>query len=192
MSFHSSASTWFSRAPTKLNPVQRYWLTRPGALTAGLRQLGELHIEVLNESLASLGTDEAVALNLPIRHPLWLREILMSLDGVPSVLARSITPIQSARGVWQSIRALNTRPLADILYHDPRIVRSQFECAPVLRGRQIYHTQEKFAPSSKSYPDYARRSIFYRNGHPLMVTECFLETFWLLLDALPNDHHRKK
>ncbi len=187
MSFQSYAGAWYQQAPLKLDPIQRYWLTRPGALTGGLRQLGELHIEVLNESYASLGTDEAVAMQLPIRHPLWLREIIMSIDGTPCVLARSITPIIAARGVWKSIRSLNTRPLADILYNDPRIIRSSFECAPVQAGRQIYHTQERFFPKQSSRPDYARRSIFYKEGHPLMVTECFLDVFWLLLEQFEGN-----
>lgn len=187
MSFQTFAGAWYQEAPLKLDPIQRHWLTRPGALTAGLRQLGQLHIEVLNESYASLGTDEAAALHLPIRHPLWLREIIMSIDGTPCVLARSITPISAARGVWKSIRSLKTRPLADILYHDPRIVRSRFECAPVQRGRQIYRTQQNFFPNYSAKLDYARRSIFYKEGHPLMVTESFLESFWLIVDQFDGN-----
>ena len=187
MSFQSYAGAWLNQAPLKLDPIQRYWLARPGALTAGLRQLGQLHIEVLNESYASLDRDEAIALQLPIRHPLWLREIIMSIDGTPCVLARSITPISAARGVWKSIRALNTRPLADILYNDPRIIRSRFECAPVQAGRQIFLTQERYFPKYSARPDYARRSIFYKESHPLMVTESFLETFWLLLDQFDGN-----
>src|SRR3546814_2775441 len=60
------------------------------------------------------------------RSPVWVREIIMSIDGVDSVFARSFTPLSASHGLWQGMRRLRTRPLADMLYNNPQIIRSPF------------------------------------------------------------------
>ncbi|MFQ6746237.1 chorismate--pyruvate lyase, partial [Bordetella pertussis] len=43
------ARGWLPAAPSTLDPLRKYWLFRPGALTAGLRQLGHVRLRVLAE-----------------------------------------------------------------------------------------------------------------------------------------------
>ena len=40
---------WLASAPPVLTLTQRHWLFRPGALTAGLRQVGQVRLRVLAE-----------------------------------------------------------------------------------------------------------------------------------------------
>jgi len=126
-----SPTGWRPVPPPSLSALQKHWLLRPGALTAGLRALGRMQLRVLDEYAAGLPRDEAPALRLPPRTPVWVREIVMSVDGVDSVAARSLTPLAASHGVWQGMRRLRTRPLADMLYHDPGILRTPFAVARV-------------------------------------------------------------
>jgi chorismate--pyruvate lyase len=102
----------------------------------------------------------------------------MRLGGQDCVVARSLTPLGSSHGVWQGIRRLRTRPLADMLYHDASIRRSDFEVARLGRRSALFQTVQRNLARPVTLPLLARRSVFWRSGQPLLVTECFLPEFW--------------
>jgi len=172
---------WLAAAAPSWSPLQKYWLLRPGALTAGLRRLGAVRLEVLREYAEGLRPDEAACLTRPVRSPVWVREIVMSIDGVDSVAARSLTPLPASHGVWQGMRRLRARPLADMLYHDPRVTRSAFSVArlhwPMPFHALASRVQARHGAAPPA-PLLARRSVFWRAGQPLVVAECFLPAFW--------------
>ncbi|SUV85012.1 chorismate--pyruvate lyase [Bordetella pertussis] len=59
------ARGWLPAAPSTLDPLRKYWLFRPGALTAGLRQLGHVRLRVLAEYPTGAPRDEATACASP-------------------------------------------------------------------------------------------------------------------------------
>lgn len=180
----TSIRTWWRQGPPpSASPLQKSWLMRAGALTKGLREVGPLSLEVLHESPGALTTDEATGLLLARRSPVWIREIVMSIDGTHAVVARSVAPLAATHGVWQGIRGLRTRPLADILYHDPAIRRSSFQVARVRSPMPMLLPVRRIMPQLQGSafdvpPMLARRSVFWRSGAPLLVAECFLPAFW--------------
>jgi len=169
---------WRAAVPQSLTSLQKYWLQRPGALTDGLRRLGELHLQVVREYACGAPPDEAAGLRQPARTPVWVREIRMSINDTPVVAARSLTLLTASHGVWQGMRQLRVRPLADMLYHDPRITRSDFAIARLRAPLAFYVALRQQIPPAA--PLFARRSIFWCHGQPLMVAECFLPDFWPL------------
>ncbi len=106
----------------------------------------------------------------------------MDLDGQDCVVARSITLLMASHGIWQGMRRLRSRPLADILYGDPAITRSDFEVARLSRRAAVYRTVQRL-DKQHLVPGklLARRSVFWRQGAPLLVAECFLPEFWSIL-----------
>jgi chorismate--pyruvate lyase len=102
----------------------------------------------------------------------------MRIDGVECIVARSLTPLRASHGVWQGIRRLRTRPLADMLYHDASIGRSDFEVARLMRRSALFQTVQRNLANKATLPLLARRSVFWRSGQPLLVAECFLPAFW--------------
>ena len=110
----------------------------------------------------------------------------MSLDGIQCVAARSVAQLNASHGVWQGMRRLRSRPLADILYNDVTILRSGFEVARLNKQTALFRTvkviQSKCQPLNPSDTALlARRSVFWRQGSPLLVAECFLPRFWSLV-----------
>lgn len=182
-----SSRTWRSRPAPSFSVLQKQWLTRPGALTVALRAVGNLTLRVLAEYPSGAQPDEAYRLVMPVHAPVWVREIVMEIEQTECVVARSVTPLYASHGVWQGVRRLQSRPLADILYDDVAILRSDFEVARLSRQIPLYqtakrtllHSTEMHALSNQSL--LARRSVFWRKGTPLLVAECFLPAFWKIL-----------
>lgn len=176
------SARWRVERLASITPSQAHWLKRPGALTNGLRRLGEVKLRVLAEYAQALPREEAVALGVTARRAVWVREVAMAIDGVDCVIARSITPLRASHGVWQGIRRLRTRPLADMLYNEAGIERSAFTCARPAIGSPIHRTVKNVSPTSPAAWQHAnllaRRSVFWRQGQPLIVAECFLPAFW--------------
>jgi chorismate--pyruvate lyase len=145
-----------------------------------------MQLRVLAEYAEGARPDEARAMLLAPGKPVWVREILMSVDGIDSVVARSLTPLGASRGVWQGMRRLRTRPLADMLYHDRTVQRSRFVCTPLARGIPFYLTARDAAAAAADAAAagagtvLARRSVFWRYGQPLLVAEGFLPAFWTI------------
>ncbi|MGO4398781.1 chorismate--pyruvate lyase family protein [Achromobacter sp. PAB15] len=183
------AAGWLAAAPPVLPPALRHWLFRPGALTAGLRQVGHVRLRVLAEYADGAPRDEALAMGIAPGSPVWIREVLMSVNGVDSVPARSLTPLRASHGAWQGMRRLLTRPLADMLYHDSTVIRSPFACRRLASPVPFYATARDVLPADRREQDagrvWARRSVFWRQGQPLLVAECFLPGFWDLIANQP-------
>ncbi len=173
-------SGWQSAPPPSLTPHQKFWLFRPGALTGGLRRLGAVDLRVVREKADALRAEEAWMLAQPPRSGIWLREICMAIDGTDAVFARSFTPLASSHALWQGMRRLRTRPLADMLYHDSQITRSRFFVCRLHRQHPLYRSVHNHLGSRCPGPNeiFARCSVFWRLGQPLLVAEAFLPDFW--------------
>src|SRR3546814_7461130 len=97
-------SNWHDTALPGLTREQKYWLLRPGALTAGLRQIGRVKLTVIKEYSSGLSPQEAWMLGRAPRSPIRIRDIKMSIDGVASVVARSFTPLAASHSGWRGMR----------------------------------------------------------------------------------------
>src|SRR6201996_3632061 len=122
--FDAADAHWRVAPLPGLTPDQKDWLTRGGSLTAHLRVLGAVAVRVTREAVAEAWSDECAALDVVPRAPVWIREVVLSVDGTPFVAAHSITPLTASAGVWQAMRRLRTRPLAELLYSDSSVSRS--------------------------------------------------------------------
>ncbi|WP_343835385.1 chorismate--pyruvate lyase family protein [Castellaniella ginsengisoli] len=167
---------WRHAPAPGLDRMRQAWLRRPGALTAGLRLLGEVRLSVRREAVEALPSGWAAEAGLPAGSPVWWREILMTINGVPAIQACSFTPRRASLGVWQAMRGLGQRPLADILYRDPRIARSGFRFGRI----RVRDADGAWADATAGALILARHSVFVRLGQPLLVAEYFLPSFWAI------------
>lgn len=169
---------WRDYVSSQQSHLQRVWLCLPGALTAGLRRLGHVHLRVCRESMEHLPAAWAGEAGLAAGCAVWWREIIMSIDGIPAVQACSFTPRAASLGPWKAMRGLGQRPLADILYQDPLIQRSRFRFGR-LRARQA---SRPWVGVPANALILARHSVFMRLEQPLLVAEYFLPEFWKIAD----------
>jgi chorismate lyase len=166
---------------------QKDWLTRGGSLTAHLRTLGAVVVRVTRETVAQPWADEAAALDVATRAPVWVREVVLSVDGTPFVAAHSIAPLAASVGVWQAMRRLRTRPLAELLYSDSSVARSALVSRRLTARHPLYRLAAREMGEAHPQALVARRSVFERHGAPLMVTECMLPALWAHLPVASVD-----
>lgn len=157
---------------------QKDWLTRGGSLTAHLRTLGAVAVRVTREAVAMPWADEHLALDVARRAPVWVREVVLSVDGIPFVAAHSIAPLAASVGVWQAMRRLRTRPLAELLYSDSSVARSSLVSRRLTARHPLYRLAACELDGAPPQALVARRSVFERHSAPLMVTECMLPALW--------------
>jgi len=174
---------WHTGPNALVNPTQQSWLTRAGALTDGLRGLGQFQLHVLRQTTRAPAPDEQYAMDLNAGKCVHAREVYMTIDGIICVVARSVLTSQGYSGAWQTVRRLGKRPLADLLYNDRRVWRSHFETARLTRFHPLGAIAHRLAATDPHahQAQWARRSVFWRDGQALLVAECFLPAFWRLV-----------
>lgn len=161
---------------------QKDWLTRGGSLTAHLRSLGDVRVRVTREAVDGAWADECAVLRIAPRTRVWVREVVLEVDGVPFVAAHSIAPLPASRSVWQAMRRLSTRPLAELLYADSTVMRSVLVSTRLAKRHPLAALARREVMGHAPRTLLARRSVFVRHGAPLMVTECMLPALWACLD----------
>jgi chorismate--pyruvate lyase len=160
----------------------RRWLTASGSLSARLAASGKtFSVQVLRQGRAPLKADEALGLGLGLGRQRngYAREVLLRVDGLPVVFARSVTALHNAVGAWRAVQGLGNRPLADVLFRRTGISRRPltFACASRCSPLQRHVSKAWAAGVDAQVSDaalYARRSVFVRQRAALLVMEVFI------------------
>lgn len=182
---------WSTRNPHR-GSVRR-WVGAAGSLSARLAGAGRTFtVQVMAQGRQPLRPDEARALGLAGERVGYVREVVLRVDSVALVFARSVTAHHHSLGPWRAIRGLGTRPLADVLFkRASAITRRPLEFAELRPAsglrRDVGHAWQIATgqqPASRVLP--ARRSVFVRRGAPLLVMEVFAPpiSFWAPSSAL--------
>ena len=158
---------------------RKRWLGAPGSLSARLAGSGQrFSVQVLSQGLQPLHSDEARALGLRRNRAGYVREVLLRVDELAVVFARSVTAHPHSKGPWRAIRGLGTRPLADVLFRQHAIARSPLHFASLRSASPLHRDVARAwqcatgaALLSRTLP--ARRSVFTRGAAPLLVMEVF-------------------
>ena len=146
-------------------------MRQPGSLTARLARSGKVSVDVHYSGWQLARHDEALALGLPrAGMRIYVREVTVRRNGLAAVQARSVTTLAGIHGPWQGLRKLGRRPLAALLWTDPRICRDTFSFVRLPLGNQ----------------PWARRSCFWRHGSRLVVMEAFVGLPWPGVGLLPR------
>lgn len=155
--------------------AMRGWLTDDRSLTARIRARCErFSLRVVSQGKGRVLPDELAALGVQRHGRLWQREVLLIADGEPVVFARSLVTDTTIPSAWHLLRGLGGRPLAAVLFDDPRVARSALEAARLDGRDPRWHHAVAATGAAALPPLWARRSAFHRHGAPLLVTEIFL------------------
>jgi len=151
------------------------WLGDDGSLTRKLVALSkdQFEVQVLRQEVATPGAAEANALKMTQQTPVMIREVVLKGRGRPWVFARSILPMTTMTGRLAGLRTLSNQPLGELLFQDPSMTRETLEaaCLPA----RILSVPAALAAGDE--PLWARRSVFFLDQKPLLVSEVFLSEF---------------
>ena len=156
-------------------PLLCQWLQDRGSLTARLVALsrGEFRVRVLRQQHRLPSLDEQLALGLKRPGLALVREVILEGAGQPWVFARSVLPLSSLTGQLRQLRRQGSRPLGAFLFSQPRLVRSPIQVVRLGAG-QVYVPAACLPATSGQPPLWGRRSVFWLQGKPLLVSEVFL------------------
>lgn len=165
--------TQWSRA-ARPGPVLCDWLLDKGSLTARLvaRSQGYFHVEVLRQAIARPALSEWRCLGMDRSHLALIREVVLCGYGRPWVFARSVLPLSSLTGPLRHLRKQDARPLGAFLFSQPHLRRSAIAVSRLSR-HHAYLPAHWIGDSLL----WGRRSVFYLEHRPLLVSEVFLDAF---------------
>ena len=150
------------------------WLTAPGSLSWRIQaHCGDFRVRRLRQERARPWADEAGLVGVPTGRHALVREVILANGDTPVIFAHSVTAPSHLNGPWRSLRGLGARPLATMLYDDPRIRRRPLEYRKINGRHPLYRRAAAVLPELP-LELWARRSVFLLGAAPLLVTEVFL------------------
>jgi chorismate lyase len=163
----------FWHAAAGVSPIAP-WLRDPGSLTLRIqRRCTDFAVHKVHSGLARIPRDEARLLGVIPHHMAFTRDVFLYADGLPVVFAHSTCAATHLRGAWSAVGGLGNQPLGALLFSHPLTERKSLHFKLLKRSHALY---KRAAATLTNPPDslWARRSLFYLHGAPLLVTEVFL------------------
>jgi len=159
------------------------WLHDYGSLTLRIQQrCNEFSVRPVQRGLARIARDESVLLGIPSRQLAYSREVFLYANNQPVVFAHSTCAAEHLRGTWGAVKGLGNRPLGAMLFSHPLVVRQPLHFRRLHPPHPLYRKAVVVLDKRPSQL-WARRSLFYLQGAPLLVTEVFLPEILRLSDS---------
>jgi len=164
------------------------WLAERGSLTARLvARCQQFRVQKLMQAPALCLADEQQLLGLRSRQKIHQREVLLRCDGQIMVYGHTCVPWQASASEWPAFSSLGERSLGSTLFYDPLVQRGELEFASLSRQHPLRQRLAQVHPASLMHQRlWARRSLFFRKGGRLLVTELFLPEVLELPDTPLN------
>ena len=164
---------WFS--PDNFNSMPKTalkeWLLATGSLTQKLRGCCQhFEVKVLGEHLTA-----PLAGECPNQNRVWVREVLLCLDGEPWVFARTLIPEVVTSTDQHKFKDLGTRPLGELLFSSNDIVPGKIEVAEFESCSKLAQLATSLS-QVVSAPLWGRRRYFNLANQDIIVSEIFLPT----------------
>lgn len=170
--WHAAPPSHGNAAFSALHP----WLTSRGSLTGRISMhYSNFNLRRVVQRAQRPNPDERCGMNLREHELAIIREVLLNNAETPLVFAHSVVARRDLNGVWRGLSQLGTRPLAEMLFHDPSVTRLPMEYKKLDRRHPLFRRARDIVPFEAN-EIWARRSVFLKTGRPLLVTEVFLTT----------------
>lgn len=150
------------------------WLTKPTILSQALkRHCQQLSVEVLSQQFCAVDNTESALRGEQADDP-FVRRVFLLGDGVPWTYGRVVIAPQTYQQHFTQFTALGSQLLGEtLLYGNPQTTRSDFEYAAITPEQSLYREVNNHLALTVPVL-WGRRSTFYLQQAPLLVTELFL------------------
>lgn len=172
----NNETPWQKDLPQEFAPLQLF--AKKDSLAASLKKIpATLSVQLLGLKSSTPLVDEEPYFFRENDPDILAREVIIKLNQQSVVFARSICHRNSEN--WTDILDRGDRPLVDKLFNGSLpISRSKFEYRVMQPKPYLLSAPQLQEPSSLCL---ARRSIFWLEEKPLLLTEIFLPSFNLFL-----------
>src|SRR5699024_1653806 len=157
--------TWHTLAQANAPTQIMDWLMASGSLTQRLQQRGVFSVLPQQEFHGAPTATETKLLMLPTPTRALIREVLLALDDIPVVVARTVLPLASLTGANAVLGQMANRSLGSALFEAPAATREH-----------LWVTQ--LPDTNPLGPLWGRQNYYLNRGAPLLVADFFLPAFW--------------
>jgi chorismate--pyruvate lyase len=149
------------------------WITESNSLTQRLRDFygDTVKVSLLFHQWKKPFLNEAHHLQIHYQHYSLIREVLLSVERKPLILARTILPKQTIQRTNGHLSNLGTRPLGDVIFSYPRLQRLKTELCWVSKTGWSKALQQQLSIEQSIW---GRRNVYLFQQQPLLVSELFL------------------
>jgi len=167
-----SFPSWSARNKREYFTVPLNWrqtLFNTQSLTAQLIAIsdGDFAVQVLWQGWRKLSQQEALLLDCQDTQAIaWCRDVALLVKGEARVYARTCMPKTTLTGHESQLKNLGNKPLGAYLFQHPNMRRGEMSAYRI--------------PNNELSLSWARRSVFYLQKKPILVTEAFTQ-------PLPNE-----
>ncbi len=148
----------------------RAWLRETGSLTTRLQRTGPTLVQLLHQGLRPPHQDEGRVLHLPAGRLAPVREVVLRVHGRVAVYAHTV----ANRAALKLLRRAGRRPLATVLFTDPRVKAGPLYYRQIDARHPLYRAAAPWCEGVVPRRLPARRALFARGAARLLVTEVFL------------------
>lgn len=151
------------------------WLLDPGSLTARLKGHcpGRFRVEIVSQHWGTPQHNEIRRLGMRERQVSLIREVYLYCGEQAMVFARTIIPRKTLSGRQKHLAGLGSRALGSVLFSVPNMRRDEIEVAQLDSGKRLFHKAVSVLAQPPQHV-WGRRSVFYLDAKPLLVSEFFL------------------
>ncbi|WP_347988804.1 chorismate lyase [Methylomonas sp. AM2-LC] len=167
-------------------PAELYsWLSETGSLTKRLRSVygSGFSVNVLFHQWKPAFIDETQLLSIPTAHFHLLREVVLSGNGQPLVLARTVLPAQTIKIAHRNLSHLGNRPLGEVIFAYSDLELRQRQFCQVSTNNWTPQLQTRCTIDQIIS---GRRTVYVIHNQPLLVAEFFLPA---LLEKFSADNN---
>jgi len=168
--------------PKNIPPERQKAMINQGSMTDFMEEATgkSMTVTVITNGWGVSWEDEAKALGAASEEyskesEIWVREVILSFEGVAWIYARSLFPALILAGKFDFVN-LGDTPLGRVLFADEKTVRSSFEFAIINRQNALYNSVCVHLPAMPMELN-ARRSTFHLANDHCLLTEVFLPAF---------------
>ena len=162
---------WVSQNKTEQYTAKiNSWLYDNDSLTQKLETLSQKFEVHIRQQRTMNATDSALSGYFDQENSVLLREVFLHCDDLPVIFAQTEIPLST---LTQELADLGSDSLGNILFKDKTMRRGPIEVAQLTEKSQLNTLCESIKQNC-SHPLWVRRSLFYLNNKPLLVSELFL------------------
>jgi len=169
----ATLTNWVSETkPQHCTQKTAAWLYDHNSLTKKLESyFNSFSVEIKQQ----VTTKSNILLSKYFSHEeeILVREVFLHCDNKPVVFAQTEIPFSTLTEQQAELAQIGDQALGKILFQDPTMLRGQIEVTEFKKG-SIFHQLAIDLQQPFEYSLWARRSLFYLNNKPLLVSELFL------------------
>ncbi len=165
--------TFWNGTTIGCEPALLPWLHDHGSLTQRIQQRCEkFAVRPVRSGLARIAYDESALLGIAPQQLAYSREVFLYANDQAVVFAHSTCAVKHLRGAWAALGGLGNKPLGAMLFTHPLVERRPLRFKALRSQHALYQSASAIDKFQATL--WARRSLFYLHGAPLLVTEVFL------------------